>query len=246
MTRKTTVKPVDTEGQAAKQAEGWVLPAHQSRSRDQRDRLLKAGERVFASQGFWESHVSEIVKEANCSVGSFYRRFRDKEALFLALQQDMHARSHTNIDKFFANPIGEKSSPTSIFFHLIDNTGAEAIKIKGYYRALFEISLRGRNVWSRMRELEEYQAAGFEKLLRRKGVKTLRPDFVPAVAFGIRVMTGSQISNMLHGPGPYPYNDPDATAQLTRSLMAIAGVPTDEAELAKLVAARKAGKPRKK
>lgn len=245
MTRKTMPKTAETDAQALKQAEGWVLPAHQSRSREQRDRLLKAGERVFASQGFWESHVSEIVKEANCSVGSFYRRFRDKEALFLALQQDMHARSHANIDRFFANPVAEQRSLTSIFFHLIDNTATEAIKIKGYYRALFEISLRGRSVWSRMRELEEYQAAGFEKLLRKKGVKNIRPDFVPAVAFAIRMITGSQISIMLHGPGPYSFNDPDATAQLTRSLMAVAGAPVDEDELAKLVAARKAPKRKK-
>ncbi len=245
MTRKTMPKTEETDTQASKQAEGWVLPAHQSRSREQRDRLLKAGERVFASQGFWESHVSEIVKEANCSVGSFYRRFRDKEALFLALQQDMHVRSHANIDRFFANPIAEQRSLTSIFFHLIDNTGTEAIKIKGYYRALFEISLRGRNVWSRMRELEEYQAACFEKLLRKKGVKNVRSDFVPALAFAIRMMTGSQISIMLHGPGPYSFNDPDLTAQLTRSLMAVAGVLVDEDELAKLVAARKAQKRRK-
>jgi len=245
MTRKTMPKTAQTDAQASKQAEGWVLPAHQSRSREQRDRLLKAGERVFASQGFWESHVSEIVKEANCSVGSFYRRFRDKEALFLALQQDMHTRSHANIDRFFSNPIGEQRSLTSIFFHLIDNTASEAIKIKGYYRALFEISLRGRNVWSRMRELEEYQARWFEKLLRKKGVKNIRADFVPALASGIRMMTGSQISIMLHGPGPYNYNDPELTEQLTRSLAAVAGVAVDEDELSKLVAARKSSKRKK-
>ncbi|HVP85951.1 MAG TPA: TetR/AcrR family transcriptional regulator [Rhizomicrobium sp.] len=245
MTRKTTPKTAPGGAQSSKQTEGWVLPAHQSRSREQRDRLLKAGERVFASQGFWESHVSEIVKEADCSVGSFYRRFRDKEALFLALQQDMHARSHANIDRFFANPIGEQRSLTSIFFHLIDNTGSEAIKIKGYYRALFEISLRGRNVWSRMRELEEYQARCFEKLLRKRGVKNIGPDFVPSLASAIRMMTGSQISIMLHGPGPYNFNDPELTAQLTRSLMAIAGVPVDEDELEKLVASRKSSRRKK-
>lgn len=236
-------KTAETDTQTPKQSEGWVLPAYQSRSREQRDRLLKAGERVFASRGFWESHVSEIVKEANCSVGSFYRRFRDKEALFLALQQDMHARSLANIGKFFANPIGEKSSLTSIFFHLIDNTASEATKIKGYYRALFEISLRGRDVWSLMRELEEYQAACFEKLLRKRGV-ALRADFVPSVAFAIRMASGSQVSMLLHGAGPYSFDDPHATAQLTRSMMAVAAVPVDEGELDRLIA-RKSPKRKK-
>ena len=222
--------------------EGWILPAHQSRSRDQRDRLLKAGERVFASQGFWESHVSEIVEEAKCSVGSFYRRFRDKEALFLALQQEMHTRAHQNIDKFFANPASENSSLTSVFFHLIENTGVEAQKIKGYYRALFEISLRGRDVWSRMRELEKYQADRFKTLLQRRGVKNLRPDFSTTFSAGMRTMTGSQISLMLHGAGPYSIDDVGMTVTLTRGLMAVAGVPLDERELAKLAVSRKTKK----
>ncbi|MBJ7408830.1 MAG: TetR/AcrR family transcriptional regulator, partial [Phenylobacterium sp.] len=53
----------------------WTRPAYQNRSREQRDRLLKAGERAFAAAGFWQTHITDIAKRAGCSVGSFYRRF---------------------------------------------------------------------------------------------------------------------------------------------------------------------------
>ena len=49
---------------------------------------LKAGERAFAEQGFWQTHVTDITRRAGCSVGGFYRRFHDKEAFFMALQAD--------------------------------------------------------------------------------------------------------------------------------------------------------------
>ena len=58
-----------------------VLPVNQARSRNARDRLLQAGERGFAKLGYDAAHVSDIAQAANCSVGSFYRRFRDRAAL---------------------------------------------------------------------------------------------------------------------------------------------------------------------
>ena len=88
----------------------WTLPTHQRRSRKNRDRLLKIGERVFAMHGFADAHVSEIAALAGCSIGSFYRRFRDKEALFMALQNDMYDQAQNNIEKFFEHPASGSAS----------------------------------------------------------------------------------------------------------------------------------------
>ena len=132
----------------------WVRPAHQTRSREQRDRLLKAGERVFAKEGFWGAHVSQIAELAQCSVGSFYRRFKDKEALFFALQEDMATRAHDNIQKVFDNPDWLTRPLPEKFEEFVRNTARTIGRIEGYYRALFEMSLRGHQVWAPMRSLE--------------------------------------------------------------------------------------------
>lgn len=210
----------------------WILPAHQVRSREQRDRLLKAGERVFAEHGYWDSHVAQIVKEAGCSVGSFYRRFKDKEALFFALQADMYERSKANIERFFASPLCQSQSLTRILFHLVNNTAEGMFRIKGYYRALFEISLKGRNVWMRMRELEAQQAEGVRGLLAARGHAPPRADFLTAASLAIRSVNGMHISMMLHGPGPFEFDDIEGRKELTRILMRALQIEPDEDDLA--------------
>src|SRR5258708_26331476 len=112
-------------------------PAYQQRSRQQRDRLLKAGERVFAESGFWQAHVADIAKRAGCSVGSFYRRFQDKEAFFFALQKDMAAHAEANIGKFFDDPACRTDPLIDVFRRLVRNTARTMRGIEGYYRALF-------------------------------------------------------------------------------------------------------------
>ena len=90
-----------------------VLPVNQARSRDARDRLLHAGERVFAKVGYDAAHVNDIAAAAGCSVGSFYRRFRDKEAFFKALHHRFTERNLENAARFFAMEDWQ-NQPTSV------------------------------------------------------------------------------------------------------------------------------------
>ncbi len=68
-------------------AERWALPASQARSRELRRRLLEAGERVFAREGYEGARLADIAAEAGCSVGAVYFRFKDKDALFFAIAE---------------------------------------------------------------------------------------------------------------------------------------------------------------
>ena len=113
------------------------------------------------------------------------------------------------------------------------------LKIKGYYRALFEISPLGINVWGQMRKLEWHMAVSVKALLERRGQTKLPSDFLPTVAFAFRVINGGLIGLMLHGPGPYEMNEAKVTSELTRHVMRAVGAEVDERILGKLVAARK-------
>jgi AcrR family transcriptional regulator len=57
----------------------------QERSRRTLEQLLVATERLLAKRSFEEISVEEIVNAARTSVGAFYARFRDKQALLPAL-----------------------------------------------------------------------------------------------------------------------------------------------------------------
>lgn len=209
------------ETPAAEQS--WAKPAYQQRSRQQRDRLLKAGERVFAENGFWQSHVVDIAKRAGCSVGSFYRRFHDKEAFFFALQSDMAAHGERNITAFFEDPACLSEPIGEVFVRLVRNTARTMKGIEGYYRALFELSLRGHDVWPPMRKIEVFEAQKVLELLKRRG-RPLPDADIDRVHLAVRMMHGQIISVMLHGPGPYASQDPRLHDELGLMLVRYIGL----------------------
>ena len=59
----------------------WVKPPLQARSQQTLERLLDAAEQIIAEKGIEGATVSEIAKRAGSSVGAFYSRFSDKDAL---------------------------------------------------------------------------------------------------------------------------------------------------------------------
>jgi len=65
----------------------WVRPPRQSRSQESLERILDAAEQVISEKGFDQATVAEIVRLANSSVGAFYGRFKEKDALLRCLHE---------------------------------------------------------------------------------------------------------------------------------------------------------------
>jgi AcrR family transcriptional regulator len=65
----------------------WAQPAHQERSQRTLARLLDAAEAEIRERGYGDASVVAIAQRAGCSVGTVYRRFRDKAALLYALDE---------------------------------------------------------------------------------------------------------------------------------------------------------------
>lgn len=63
----------------------WVRAPKQARSQQTLDRILDAAETLVSEKGFEDTPVAEVVRRAGSSVGAFYTRFRDKDALLHAL-----------------------------------------------------------------------------------------------------------------------------------------------------------------
>ena len=62
-----------------------VYPPRQQRSQQTLDRILDATERLLLEREFDRLSIQEIVSASRTSVGSFYKRFRDKQALLSGL-----------------------------------------------------------------------------------------------------------------------------------------------------------------
>ena len=59
----------------------------QSRSQQTLERILDSGTALIAEQSYDEVTIAEIAGRARISVGGFYSRFKNKEALFSTLQK---------------------------------------------------------------------------------------------------------------------------------------------------------------
>ena len=67
----------------------------QSRSEHTQERLLRAAETLILEKGLADASVPEIARRARSSIGGFYARFPDKDALLRALEE-----------RFFAEMLG--------------------------------------------------------------------------------------------------------------------------------------------
>src|SRR5690348_2813640 len=148
-----------------------VMPASQARSRDARDRLLRAGERVFAKMGYDNAHVSDIADAAGCSIGSFYRRFRDKEAFFRALLHQFTGRYRDNTRRFFEMPEWDDTPTAKVIETFVANTALIMKRNEGFFRALMQRSLAGagEEYWPQMRKAGEQQGKSLAAFLEKRG-----------------------------------------------------------------------------
>ncbi len=65
----------------------WIHPPQQERSRDKMGRMLEATEALLDQKNFDELTIAQIAKKARVSVGLFYTRFDNKDALLSALYE---------------------------------------------------------------------------------------------------------------------------------------------------------------
>lgn len=198
-----------------------VIPVAQARSREAQTRLLKAGEKVFAQKGYDDAHVIDIAAAAKCSVGSFYRRFRDKEALFNALHQQFAERGRQNIDRFFSDPKWEKVRAQVVIHQLVENTVRVIEKSPGFFRALFQRSLSSADFryLASLRASDRYAAQRLTALLNSRGLK--RKGLEEACYVGLRTVEAAIMHRVLYDPDGMTPAVSDALAEM---LVAYLGV----------------------
>src|SRR5262245_12310227 len=80
----------------------WVNPPQQARSQQTLERLLEAAEELLSERGPDGFTVQEVARRAGSSVGSFYSRFPDKEALLRCLFQRFYEQATATIDAALA------------------------------------------------------------------------------------------------------------------------------------------------
>lgn len=69
-----------------------------------RQKILNAARKMFFQNGVAKTSLEHIAKEAGVTRGAIYWHFKDKTALFFALQQSACVPIDEGIQKIFKNP----------------------------------------------------------------------------------------------------------------------------------------------
>ena len=64
-----------------------------------RQTILDAAAKIFKSRGFMNTSVSDIMRESNLGVGTFYNYFHSKEEILMELLTNLFAQVEKNLSK---------------------------------------------------------------------------------------------------------------------------------------------------
>ncbi len=118
-----------------------LQPAKQQRSQKTQERILRATERLLKKHSFDSISVRRIVKEADTTIGSFYARFRDKDALLPVLYANYEAkltRELARLEQALTAAKSMEAAAHEIVKHVVDLCGESP----NLSRALFEYATR--------------------------------------------------------------------------------------------------------
>jgi AcrR family transcriptional regulator len=185
---------------------GWIKPTTQARSRQMCEDILDAAERVFSRQGFDASGVSDITREAGCSVGIFYKRFSDKESLFYTLQYRHNERARVRLDRL--PEMRSTLSTSEVLYRFVRASVKGITENAGFERALIERSLKDRKVWQAQRAFNKYAGERLiDFLVARNELPEADRDLKERGHFAARVVFSTILNLVVLGPGPYSVND---------------------------------------
>jgi len=209
MSRKIATTP------AKSAAEKWALPAQQARSRATRERLLAAAEKVFADKGYDGAKLSDIAEEAGVSVGAVYFRFKDKDALFLAIAESFIENTRSRLKDYVLE--GREHPTNTVIRNFVLRSAANLGTHRGLFRAIIERGFDHPPVMTIMFSFRDEIAASLETVLRQRGGGN---DLGDAVRVATQMVYGFLLLGILNPNAPTQRNAKVAVSGLADAVAA--------------------------
>lgn len=201
-----------------------VLRAVQPRAEATRDALLGAGRRLLNERDFEAMSIADLAAANGLSVGSFYGRFRDKEAYFSLLQEMVTTEwAETTQREFDARKLAGWTAGRIVVL-----VATRVVSIyrsdRGFIRAALRHASTHTNAWTPLKRVGARFANEVTLLLAPR--LTHLPPMARAarVRFAMQLLYGMLVNAVLNDPGPLSLDDPRLEKELARALSAYLGL----------------------
>jgi AcrR family transcriptional regulator len=200
----------------------WITPPCQERTHRTLARLLDASEELLATRDFAGISVAEIANRADSSVGAFYRRFRDKDALLHALHERYNEEAFATAEVALDLDRWQKASVPEILGEFVSFLVGIDRERRGLRRAVSQRALMDPAFHERTLRLRRYLTDGVSRLLEARRAEIEHADPRIAASFILRQILGVLAQG---GLADDAYTDERLAAELTRACVSYLGSP---------------------
>lgn len=207
-----------------------VRAPRQKRSEATLTRLVEATRRLLAEKPFDDITINEIVVEAEASVGAFYARFGDKEALLEHLKEAVAREAADDTERTLASRDWESAPLEILAREYVHGLVRQHRAHTGTLRALASRKLSARAAGDRADSVV-IQPTLLADLIRRRRSEIGHPNPDVAVHLGLSMVTSAVRDRVLFpelsagGPAaPSPVTDAVFIEELTRAFLGFLGV----------------------
>ncbi len=207
--------------------ESLAKQPRQTRSHERQRAMLAAGLKLTETRGWDQVTIVDIAAENGFSAGSFYTRFRDKQAYLEVLTTLVADQMQVRMDAYVARAEQAGHDAPNLLAGFVD----EALNTYTRLRGIFRASLLNR----KRRQSEEtfenpflrvrlYSCEQFTRLL----LPHLALDEVSArrrLGFAHQMMNSTLVNAVLTDPGPLHMNEPAFREEMVDGLLAYLDLP---------------------
>jgi len=201
----------------------WAHPRAQARSEETLTRLLDATEALLARRRFEDISIGEIVRKSRSSVGAFYARFPDKDALLGCLYERFRHEQAALTDALFDPARWKNDSLAAVLTAAIPFLVTLHRERQGLLRAFAAKACsdeRFRKVWKQARD---HAARRMKELAAARRDEIAHPDPQLAIESGLSMVLCTVELKLQLGEIDEP--EMDVLAQeLVRAVVAYAGI----------------------
>lgn len=137
----------------------------QERSQKTYDAILKAAAIVFAKKGFDKAQAPDVARAAGISTGAFYRYFRNKREVFLAMLEIHVDVVRSELAAMLEPARDVRRAPKTLVRGVLDHLFEQVKRHAPLTRVFLAMSLTDRDVAALRKRAEERDQAYFAALL---------------------------------------------------------------------------------
>lgn len=193
----------------------------QKRSQKTLDAITRAATELLEDKPFVAVGVHEVVARAGSSVGSFYARFADKDALLVHLHERYQVQVTRGIQSLL-DPVALRDRSIEDIVHLAVVAFVDVhVKRPGAIRAFHAVAAMDAAFRAREEALNALIGEHFIAALMPHRGRIGHPDPEAAIDFAAVSLLGALLQRVLfRGPGARTFNDAKFAAHLEHAFLA--------------------------